>query len=63
MEKDIRASILMPMPSTRTLETEDDEFENQSTASFLFQQLKEFYVENIPVEIVKRLPSGGNIKI
>jgi uncharacterized protein YchJ len=48
----------------KLFEASDDEEEEdettQSTSSFLYHQFREFYIDNIPVEIVKQLPHFGN---
>jgi hypothetical protein len=61
MEKDVPVVQLQKVrdESMMYLEEEDEELDSQSTLTFLFTQLKEFYVDNIPVEIVKQLPHCG----
>lgn len=62
MEKEVPVIQLQKVrdESLRVLEEEEEnELENQSTLRFLFTQLRDFYVDNIPVEIVKQLPHFG----
>jgi hypothetical protein len=51
MEKDISFAQLQLPP-----DEEEDEIEEKSTWGFLYHQLSDFYVDNIPVELVKQLP-------
>jgi hypothetical protein len=51
MEKEISFTQLQLPP-----DEEEDEVEEKSTWGFLVHQISDFYVDNIPVELVKQLP-------
>ncbi len=42
--------------STKDLDDDSDEVEEEGICAFFFSQLKEFFVENIPIQTFKDLP-------
>jgi hypothetical protein len=62
MEKDVPVDQIQTILTN--LDSEDDDYDDTkstSTFDFIYKQIKEFYVDNIPVEIVKHLPISGTL--
>lgn len=59
MEKDVPVDklhlIRENLATTEDEETDDDD----STFAFIYRQFRDFFIDNIPVEIVKQLPNYG----
>jgi hypothetical protein len=63
MEKDIPVDQIQTILTNIDIgiedDDDDDDAKSDSTFEFIKKQIKEFYLDNIPVEIVKHLPIFG----
>jgi hypothetical protein len=62
MEKDVPVDQIQTILSNLNVgieEDEEDDAKSVSTFDFIYNQIRDFYVDNIPVEIVKQLPFHG----
>ena len=60
MEKDVPVDqIQLFLTKLDTDEEDEESISDASTFAFITQKLKAFYIDNIPVDIVKELPNYG----
>ena len=59
MEKDVPVDKLHVIRENLATTEEEETDDDDSTFAFIFHKFREFFIDNIPVEIVKQLPNHG----